>query len=69
MLPVIFAVNGWLILTRPWESPAERAYRVCATCADIGPVEVDHLIDTMRLARGIVRQYNVKGAPWQAGSA
>ncbi len=32
MLPILAAIAGWLILTRPWETPTERAYRVCGEC-------------------------------------
>ncbi len=47
MLSVLFAVSGWLFLTRPWESPTERAYRVCSGCG-LSNTEVAWLIGVMR---------------------
>ena len=47
MLPVLFAVSGWLILARPWESPTEWAYRLCIECG-LTSDEVDWLIDAHR---------------------
>ena len=47
MLPVLFAVSGWLILGRPWESPTEWAYRLCGECG-LTSDEVDRLIDVNR---------------------
>ncbi len=47
MLPVLFAVAGWLILARPCESPVERAYRQCSECG-LTDNEVDWLIDANR---------------------
>ena len=47
MLPILFVVSGWLIVARPWESPMERAYRVCSECG-ISNIEVAWLIGVMR---------------------
>ncbi len=47
MLPVMAAIAGWLILTRPWETPTERVYRVCSECG-LSTTEVAWLIGVMR---------------------
>ncbi len=47
MLPIRAAIAGWLILTRPWETPTERAYRVCGECG-LSTTEVALLIGVMR---------------------
>jgi len=44
MLSVLFAVAGWLILARPWESPTEWAYRLCGECG-LDADEINQLID------------------------
>lgn len=33
-----------------WESPKQRAYRICAECADLTPPDVDGLIAAVRLS-------------------
>ena len=52
LIPVAFALGLWLRCTRPWESPVERAYRVCRECADLPQEEVDRLIETIRVSPG-----------------
>ncbi len=47
MLPVLFAVSGWLILAKSWESPTEWAYLLCGECG-LTSDEVDWLIDANR---------------------
>lgn len=47
MLPVMFAVSGWLFLTRPWEAPIDRAYRLCGECG-LEAAKKDWLIGVMR---------------------
>ncbi len=47
LLPVMFAVSGWMFLARPWESPVDRAYRLCGECG-LPSSEVDGLIGVMR---------------------
>ncbi len=44
---VLFAVSGWMFLARPWESPIDRAYRLCGECG-LPSSEVDWLIGVMR---------------------
>ncbi len=54
MLPVMFAVSGWMFLARPWESPVDRAYRLCGVCG-LPSSDVDRLIAENRastLTRG-----------------
>ena len=46
MLPVMAAIAGWLILARPWETPTERAYRVCGGCG-LTTTEIAWLIGVM----------------------
>ena len=47
MLAVMFAASGWLFLARPWESPIDRAYRLCGECG-LPSSEVDGLLGIMR---------------------
>ncbi len=47
MLPVIFAISGCMFLARPWESPVDRAYRLCGECG-LPSSEADGLIGIMR---------------------
>lgn len=47
MLSVLSAVSGWLFLARPWESPTERAHRLCTECG-LSTAEVTWLIGVMQ---------------------
>lgn len=46
MLPIMAAIAGWLILAQPWETPAERPYRVCSECG-LSTTEIAWLIGVM----------------------
>lgn len=48
LIPLALGAGLWFRWTRPWESPIERAYRLCQECSDLLPFEVDDLIGTMR---------------------
>jgi hypothetical protein len=58
----MFAVSGWLILARPWESPAERADRLCGECG-LTDDRTDQLIEDVRLS-GASRETAVR--LWEA---
>ena len=58
MLPVMFAVTGWMFLTRPWESPIDRAYRLCGECG-LPYTDVDRLVAENR-ASTLTREEAVK---------
>ena len=51
-IPVVLAVGLSPIFYKPFVSPTQRAYRVCAQCADLEPDEVDRQIDAVRSAPG-----------------
>ncbi len=42
-----YPAGRWLRSARLWESPMQRAHRICGQCG-LGPVVVDELIETMR---------------------
>ena len=44
-IPVVLAVGLSPIFYRPFETPTQRAYRLCRQCSDLEPDEVDGLID------------------------
>ena len=52
MIPIAVVAGRWLRWSRPWESPTQRAYRVCRQCSDLEPTEVDDQIIAVRLAPG-----------------
>ena len=52
MLPIAVIVGLNTIFYRPFESPLERAYRLCRQCSDLERAEVDDQIQTVRLAPG-----------------
>lgn len=52
LLPVALIVGVNTIFYRPFESPRQRAYRLCLACADLEPVEVDDQIIKARSAPG-----------------
>lgn len=54
LIPVAFCTGLWLRYTRPWESPIERAHRLCRECG-LDDDEIDRLIDTKRHA-GLMRE-------------
>ena len=45
-IPVAFATGLWLRYAKPWETPAERAYRVCSECG-LSTTEIAWLIGVM----------------------
>ena len=47
LMPLVFGVGAWSIFTRPWDTPTERAHRLCVACG-IDHDEVDMLIDGVR---------------------
>ena len=52
LLPIALIVGLNTIFYRPFESPTDRAYRLCRECADLSPAEVDDQILTVRSAPG-----------------
>ncbi len=44
---VAWPTGRWVRNARPWESPTQRAHRICQQCG-LDPVVVDGLIETMR---------------------
>ena len=52
LIPIAVAAGLCLRWSRPWESPTQRAYRLCRQCSDLGPAEVDDLVETVRMAPG-----------------
>lgn len=52
MIPVALIVGLNTLFYKPFESPTQRAYRLCRQCSDLEPAEVDDQILTVRLAPG-----------------
>ena len=51
-IPIVLAAGLSPIFYRPFETPTQRAYRLCRQCADLDPTEVDDQILTVRSAPG-----------------
>ncbi len=47
MFLLAFGVGVWIVFARPFESPRDKALRLCGECG-LGVAEIDGLIDTMR---------------------
>ncbi len=47
LLLLTFGVSVWIVLARPFESPRDKALRLCGECG-LEAAEIDWLIDTMR---------------------
>ena len=44
---LMFAVGVWIVFARPFESPRDKALRLCGGCG-LDAAEIDGLIDDMR---------------------
>ena len=51
-IPFVLAAGLSPIFYRPFETPTQRACRLCRQCADLEPAEVDEQIAAARLAPG-----------------